>query len=156
MLRINDLDSFTSKIKIITITTYPAAKNVIITIYFIIIRSAAAENDSLINRTPSFKIVIPVKKKLITFTKKTFFVREIFSIETFREHDIRLIYVVVINEYRPSHIDVKNVIVFASLKIKKIYNARHQFIFFKVKDLVNLRLYKNYKVFIITSKKIRS
>ena len=60
------------------------------------------------------------------------------------------------NEYRPSHIDVKNVIVFASLKMKETYNIRHQFIFFKVEDFVNLRLYKSYKVFIITSKKIRS
>ena len=64
--------------------------------------------------------------------------------------------IVVINEYRSSHIDIKNVIVFAFLKIKKVYNARHQFIFFKIKDLINLRLYKIYKVFVITSKKIGS
>ena len=40
--------------------------------------------------------------------------------------------------------------------MKKVYNTRHQFIFFKVKDLINLRLYKDYKIPIITSKKIGS
>ena len=96
----------------------------------------------------SFKVIIFVRKKLITFTKKTFFIKEISFIETFR--------IVIINEYRSSHINIKNVIVFVSLKMKKAYNARHEFIFFEIEDLINLRLYKDYKVLIITSKKIRS
>ena len=36
-----------------------------------------------------------------------------------------IFHIVVINEYQPSHIDVKNVIVFISLKMKKVYNTRH-------------------------------
>ena len=119
-----------------------------IIIYFIIIKSVIVENDSSVNRISSLKIVIFVKKKLITFVEITFFIKEISFIEISR--------IVIVNEYRSSHINIKNVIVFVFLKMKKVYNARHLFIFFKVKDLVNLRIYKNYKVFIITSKKIRS
>ena len=40
--------------------------------------------------------------------------------------------------------------------MKKVYNARHQFIFFKIENLINLRLHKNYKISIIISKKIKS
>ena len=98
------------------------------------------KTTSFVRETPSRKIIIFVKSS--TSVKKTP------SIETSR--------IIIINEYRPSYIDVKNVIAFVSLKIKKTYNARHQFIFFKVRDLVNLRLHKNYKVFIIISKKIKS
>ena len=60
------------------------------------------------------------------------------------------------NEYRSSHIDIKDVIVFASLKMKEVYNFKYQLMFFNVKDLVHLRLHKDYKISVITSKKIRS
>ena len=93
--------------------------------YPAITKSATAGNDSSANRTPSPKVIIPARRKLITSMKETFFVRETSSIETSREHDIRLIRVVAMNEYRSSHIDIKDVIVFASLKMKEIYNARH-------------------------------
>ena len=63
--------------------------------------------------------------------------------------------VAVINEYRPSHINIQNVIVFASFKMKKIYDSQYQFMFFKIKDFINLRLYKKYKFLIIISKKIK-
>lgn len=58
------------------------------------------------------------------------------------------------NEYRPAYIDAKDAIAFASLKIKEVYDSRHQAIFFKKEDLINLRLYREYRVLIITSKKI--
>ena len=64
--------------------------------------------------------------------------------------------IVIMNEYRSSYIDIKNAIAFVFLKMKKIYNTRHQFIFFKIKNLINLRFHKGYRVFVITSKKIRS
>ena len=90
-----------------------------------IIRSAAAENDvfietendSLINRISSLKVIIPVRRKLITFSKKTFFVKETSFIVIF--------YIAIINEYRSFYIDIKNVIAFISLKIKEAYNIRY-------------------------------
>ena len=106
----------------------------------------------LINRRriSSFKVVISINLSI-------FFVKKSSFNETSRENDTLLIaiYIVVINKYKSFHINIKNVIVFTSLKMKKIYDTRYQFIFFKIKNLVNLRLHKNYKVFIITSKKIR-
>ena len=99
----------------------------------------------------SFKIVILVKSSIATFYIKgsTF----ITSIET---SFIAISRIVIINEYRSSYIDVKDAITFASLKMKKIYDTRHQFIFFKIEDLVNLRLHRGYKVSVIISKKIGS
>ena len=70
LLRINNLDLFvskvTSKTKIVTIITYSAVRNITITIYFVIIKSAVVENDSSVNRNKmsSLKVVILVVKKL--------------------------------------------------------------------------------------------
>ena len=58
------------------------------------------------------------------------------------------------NEYRPSHIDAKDAIAFASLRMKEYYDARHLPKFFNVGDLVNLRLHRGYRVPAITSKKL--
>ena len=58
------------------------------------------------------------------------------------------------NKYRLSYINVKDIIAFASLKIKEIYDSRYQPIFFKKGNLINLRLYREYRVSAITSKKI--
>ena len=115
LLRIDNLDSFIPK-------TTPEAKNVTITIYPTIIKSAIAENDIFIetendfsiNRISSLKVIIFVRKKLITFSKKTFFIKETPFIATSR--------IIIINEYRSSYIDIKDAIAFASLKIKKIYD----------------------------------
>ena len=66
---------------------------------------------------------------MITFIK---------TIKKSREYNTRFIAsrVVVINEYRSFYIDVKDVIAFTFLKIKKIYNSRHQYMFFKIKNLL--------------------
>ena len=70
LLRIDDFDSFTSKViskaKIITITACSVARNVTITTYSIIIKNAIVGNDSAVNRSriSSLKIVIFVIKKL--------------------------------------------------------------------------------------------
>lgn len=58
------------------------------------------------------------------------------------------------SEYRPCHIDAKDAIAFASLRMKEHYDKRHQPKFFNVGDLVNLRLHKGYQVPAIRSKKI--
>ena len=56
--------------------------------------------------------------------------------------------------YQPHHIDAKNAIAFAALRMKELYNRRHQPRFFKVGDLVNLRLHRGYRVSAIKSKKL--
>ena len=56
--------------------------------------------------------------------------------------------------YQSHHIDAKNVIVFAALRMKKLYNRRYQSRFFKVEDLVNLRLHREYRISAIKSKKL--
>ena len=85
--------------------------------YPIITKSVIVENDFSIIRISSLRVVISVKKKLITSAEVTFFIRKTSFIEVSR--------IVIMNEYRPSHINIKNVIVFAFLKMKKVYNARH-------------------------------
>ena len=49
-----------------------------------------------------------------------------------------------INIYRPYHIDTKNAIAFAAIKIKKYYNSKHKPKFFNVVDFVSLRLHRGY------------
>ena len=151
MLRIKNLELIISKTKIVTIT-----------VYSVIIKSVIVENDS---RT--FFIRELTFRQVITFTKTTPFIKKPSSFKiiifvkssTFifsaRETSfIEISRIAIMNEYRSSHINIKNVIAFASLKMKKVYNARYQLIFFEVKDLINLRLYKDYKISVITSKKI--
>ena len=164
LLRINDFDLFISKTKIVAITDYSVTRNVTITMYLIVIRNATAETSPaketpLINQR---KISSP--RVIISIRLSTFFIKKLISRQTitfkttFSAKEtpfIAIPRIVIINEYRPSHIDTKNAIVFISLKMKKVYDTRHQFIFFKVENLINLRLHKNYKISIITSKKIK-
>ena len=62
--------------------------------------------------------------------------------------------IVDINAYRLAYINIKDIIVFTTLKIKDIYNSYYKSIFFKEDNQVNLRLYREYYIFIITFKKI--
>lgn len=57
-------------------------------------------------------------------------------------------------EYRPTHIDAKDAIAFAAMRIKHYYDANHQPKVFQEGDLVNIRLHKGYHVPAIESKKI--
>ena len=43
-----------------------------------------------------------------------------------------------IDEYRPSHINAKDAIAFAAMKMKQYYDTNHQPKFFQEGDLVNL------------------
>ena len=45
------------------------------------------------------------------------------------------------DEYRLTHIDAKQAIAFASLRMKEVYDSHHKPMFFDVRDLVNLRLH---------------
>ena len=62
--------------------------------------------------------------------------------------------VTIINEYRFYYINIKNAIIFTSLRIKKYYDVYYQFKYFNVGDLINLRFYKEYQIFIIKFKKV--
>ena len=59
-----------------------------------------------------------------------------------------------VSAYRLAHINIKDAIVFATLKMKDIYNFYHKSIFFEEEDQVNLRLYREYYISTITFKKI--
>ena len=59
-----------------------------------------------------------------------------------------------ISAYRLAYINIKDIIAFATLKIKDIYNLHYKSIFFKEEDQVNLRLYREYYISIIIFKKI--
>ncbi|SLM33647.1 probable transposable element [Lasallia pustulata] len=58
-------------------------------------------------------------------------------------------------EYRPAHIDAKDAIAFAAIKMKEFYDSRHKSVFFKVGDLVNLHLHCGFTVPAIQHKKIQ-
>ena len=53
---------------------------------------------------------------------------------------------VAMTDYRPSHIDAKDAIAFAAMRMKAYYDSRHQARFFNVNDLVNLRLNRGYQI----------
>ena len=61
-----------------------------------------------------------------------------------------------VSAYRSAHIDVKDIIIFAAIRIKELYNRLYRSKFFKVGDLVNLRLHREYRVLAIKSKKLSS
>ena len=58
------------------------------------------------------------------------------------------------DKYRPCRIDAKDAIAFAAMRMKEYYDSKHKPIFFKVGDMVNLRLHRGYSVPSITKKKI--
>ena len=58
------------------------------------------------------------------------------------------------DQYRPCQIDAKDAIAFAAMKMKEYYDIRHKPKFFKVGDMVNLRLHRGYSVPSITKRKI--
>lgn len=58
------------------------------------------------------------------------------------------------SEYRPSSIDAKDAIAFAAIRMKQAYDSRHSPMFFKVDDMVNLRLQRGYSIPRIQNKKI--
>ena len=60
----------------------------------------------------------------------------------------------IISEYRFYYINIKKVITFVSLRIKKYHNAYYQFKCFDIDDLINFRFHKKYLVFVIKFKKI--
>ena len=100
----------------------------------------------------------------------SFRIREILNLLQFKNPDIEIIkikeiiinsiilitilYLIVINKYRSIYIDIKNIIVFVIIKIKKYYNINYIFKFFEINNLVNLKFYKDYQIFIICFKKI--
>ena len=53
---------------------------------------------------------------------------------------------VTIHKYRPSHIDTKDTIAFATIRMKAYYDSRHQPHFFNINNLVNLRLNRGYQL----------
>ncbi len=48
------------------------------------------------------------------------------------------------DQYRPAHIDAKDAIAFATMRMKAYYDEKHQPQFFSVGDMVNLRLHRGY------------
>ena len=65
---------------------------------------------------------------------------------TLLKHSRTLLKPVAMTDYRPSHIDAKDAIAFAAMRMKAYYDSRHQARFFDVNDLVNLRLNRGYQI----------
>ena len=55
--------------------------------------------------------------------------------------------------YQPLWVDAKDAIAFAQMRIKDYYNCRHALRFFKVGDMLNLRLHRAYTFQGITNNK---
>ena len=118
MLRVGDSNVVETSIKARTIA-----------IYSIVIRNAIRKRTiEVLRRISSLRIVIFViidvrstsieALNISEILLETSLVRELLIISFNRKSAI-------INEYRPSHINIKDVIVFAFLKIKKYYNLRY-------------------------------
>ena len=56
--------------------------------------------------------------------------------------------------YRFEHIDAQNAFVFASIRMKEYYNAKHKPMFFKIDDYVHLRLHRDYQIIDVQSRKL--
>lgn len=69
-------------------------------------------------------------------------------------HKQRCIKLVVVDQYKLTHINVKNVIVFTAVHIKYYYDKAYQFQFFNISDAVNLWLHYNYILLRIQNKKL--
>ena len=54
---------------------------------------------------------------------------------------------VIMNQYWLTHINVKNVIVFITMRMKIYYDEKHQPQFFSVEDMINLHLHCDYILF---------
>ena len=63
-------------------------------------------------------------------------------IKTF--HKSEIIRFAIISEYQFHYINIKNAIIFISLRIKKYYNVYYQFKYFDVDNLINFKFYKEY------------
>ena len=59
-----------------------------------------------------------------------------------------------VSAYRLAYINIKDVIIFVAIRIKKLYNKRFRSKFFKIENLINLYLYREYKILAIKSKKL--
>ncbi len=57
------------------------------------------------------------------------------------------------DQYRPAHIDAKDAIAYAAMAMKYYYDRKHKPLYFKVGDLVNLRLHKGYTLPSLKEKK---
>ena len=58
-------------------------------------------------------------------------------------------------DYRPAYTNTKDTLDFVSMKIKNYYDAHHQSMFFKERDLVKLRLHRGYRLSETVSSKLR-
>lgn len=76
----------------------------------------------------------------------------IMSIST--THKLKLIQLVVVNQYKLTHINVKNAVVFTAIHMKHYYNQNHTAQFFCISDAVNLQLHWDYTLFSIQNKKL--
>jgi len=50
------------------------------------------------------------------------------------------------------HIDIKDAIAYVTMTIKYYYNQKHKFLYFKMRDLINLYLHKNYMLLSLKKK----
>ncbi len=56
------------------------------------------------------------------------------------------------NQYWSAHIDIKDAIAYAAMKMKYYYNWKYKSLYFKMRDLVNLHLHKNYTLLSLKEK----
>ena len=64
--------------------------------------------------------------------------------------------IVDVSAYRLAYINIKDAIIFVAMRIKKLYNRHYRSKFFKIENLINLRLYREYRILAIKSKKLSS
>ncbi len=64
----------------------------------------------------------------------------------------KLVTFIMMNQYWLMHIDIKDAIVYVTMTIKYYYNQKHKFLYFKMRDLINLYLHKNYMLLSLKKK----
>ena len=111
-------------------------------------------NDFNIVNIISPDIVNVINRFKETFSLLIIIIIIIYSVIIKVFYKFEIIKFAIINEYRLYHINIKNVIAFISLRIKKYYDVYYQFKYFNIDDLINLKFHKKYQIFIIKFKKI--
>ncbi len=64
----------------------------------------------------------------------------------------KLVTFIMMNQYWLMHIDIKDAIAYVTMTIKYYYNQKHKFLYFKMRDLINLYLHKNYMLLSLKKK----
>ena len=118
-------------------------------------QASAQEASTSINPTSQEALTTSTTSVAISPSEQRVIAVRISIEKPFAEASSATVYIFSIDApYRPEHIDAQNVLTFVSVRIKKYYDVKHIFIFFKIEEYVYLRLHRDYQIIDMQSRKL--